>query len=417
MKSKKKNSNYKIKFEPEKKVKKPKGKVFLITFVCIFLSLVLIAGIIITAVSISRDRKTVAKYQGATLTEAELKFFASLCKYDFLATWSKYGAADTPEFFNSSCPVAKNFGELLEFKTKQFITQIVAGNYIFDKYSRLTDSDKTEIEKIVNDTFVYRFDSSEEKFNEEALKFGFSYDEYKGIITKFYKYTRSYTAFYAANYQTMTQDEALCASFYSEYSKVKLLFINTEKDYKYDSTGTRITEGKNFVYSKITGEEKEKRLADAELIRQAIAKYGTDESGQISDTMFENYVSKYPSPYGSKDQNGFYLHDNASYTAWLKNEQLMVVNEALLMEPGTYKEVKTEQGVCFIYKDKIDVSDFAYLDTSSESCFLDFFQGLVKNEYEKLLLEIADKVELREAYNNLDLIAHPKLNNLLVPRI
>ena len=87
------------------------------------------------------------------------------------------------------------------------------------------------------------------------------------------------------------------------------------------------------------------------------------------------------------------------------------------MEPGTYKEVKTEQGVCFIYKDKIDVSDFAYLDTSSESCFLDFFQGLVKNEYEKLLLEIADMVELREAYNNLDLIAHPKLNNLLVPRI
>ena len=59
----------------------------------------------------------------------------------------------------------------------------------------------------------------------------------------------------------------------------------------------------------------------------------------------------------------------------------------------------------------------AYLDTSAESCFLDFYRGLVMNEFEKDVVEISEAVELRDAYFKIDLITHPAINHDLIPRI
>lgn len=418
MKNKKKNGNYKISFEAEKNAKKAAGNKFLITFVCIFLAIVLIAGIIVGAIGITRNKNAAAKYKGTTLSEAELSFFASYCKYDLLARYSKQGAVDTPEFWASKCPVASSYGELLKYNTKRYVTQMVVMNYLFDKYSRLTSSDKEEIEKAVKEKFVYIMDSDEAKFNEEASANGFTYSDYYGIVEKLYKYNKAYAAFYGANSKDISNDLDSCLNYYAEYSKVKLLFINTEKDYKLDDNGKRIVENNAFVYVELSDEEKAKREADAKLIRDAIDGYNQDGDLQISESMLDTYIAKYKSPYGAKDQNGFYLHEDSSYTAWLGNEQRSVVNEALYgMSAGEYKEVKTEQGVCFIYKMPINTLDGAYLDASSDSCFLDFFDGVVLNEFEKTVTEITESVELREAYEALDLIKLPKLNELFVPRI
>ena len=68
MKNKKKNSNYKINFEPKKKEKKNKGKVFLITFVCIFLALVIIAGLIFGISAAIKNKKAVVKYDGSIIS-------------------------------------------------------------------------------------------------------------------------------------------------------------------------------------------------------------------------------------------------------------------------------------------------------------------------------------------------------------
>ncbi len=420
MKNKKKNGNYKISFGTEQNAKKSAGNKFLITFVCIFLAIVLVVGIIVGVVSATKNRNAAVKYKDSTLTEAELSFFASYCKYDLLAKYKSQGAVDTPDFWSSKCPIASSYGELLKYNTKRYVSQMVVLNYIFDKYSRLTSSDKEEIEKAVNEIFVYRMDSDEQKFNEEAEANGFSYSDYYGIVTKIYKYNKAYQAFYAANASSITNDANVCLDYYGEYSKVMLLFINTEKDYKLDENGKRIVENNAFVYTELSEEEKAKRLADAETVRQAIKNYEIDASGQINDTMLADYIAKYPSPYGAKDKNGFYLHENSSYTAWLGNEQKMVVNEALYMEideRGGYREVKTEQGVCFIYKMPINVTDGAYLDASSDSCFLDFFEGVVSNEFENTVLELIEEVELREAYEALDLVKIAQLNHLFIPRI
>lgn len=421
MKNKKKNSNYKINFEPKKKEKKNKGKVFLITFVCIFLALVIIAGLIFGISAAIKNKKAVVKYGDVTLTEAEVKFLISYCKYDILTAYKSQGAKDTPEFWNSKCPIAKNYAELLEFKAKQLVTQVVASNYIFDKYARLSSEEKKEIKRITKEILDYRMNSSEDSFNLLAAPYGFSYSDYEGIVTKLYKFEKAYSVYYVANYEEMSRNEELCNNYYSEYSNVKLLFINTEKDYKLDSNGKRIDENGKFVYVELSDEEKAKRLEDAQKVRQAIANLGTGDSYQMNDEMFAGFVEKYPSPYGIKDQSGFYLHEDASYTTWLRNEQPMVVAEALFLEvtddAGVYKEVKTEQGVCFIYKSPINTADMAYLDTSAESCFLDFYRGLVMNEFEKAVVEISEAVELRDAYFKIDLITHPAINHDLIPRI
>ena len=71
-------------FEAEKNAKKANGKKFLITFVCIFLSIVILTAIIVGVVGIVNDRNAVVKYDGVSLTEAELNYFVSYCKYDIL---------------------------------------------------------------------------------------------------------------------------------------------------------------------------------------------------------------------------------------------------------------------------------------------------------------------------------------------
>lgn len=418
MKKKKKNGNYKNNFEDVKNAKKAAGNKFLITFICIFLSIVLITGIIVGVVSFSKNKKAAVKYGSTTLSEAEISFFASYCKYDLLVKYKNSGAEDTLAFWNSKCPVATTYGELLKYNTKKYISQMVVMNYLFDKYSRLTAKDKEEIEIIANEILKYRFDGDESKFNEEAELNNFTYSDFYGIVTKIYKYNKAYQAFYAANSKSISNDLELCLDYYGEYSKVKLLFINTEKDYKLDENGKRVVENNKFVYVDLSEDIKAEREADIKLIRNAIDGYNQDADFQISESMLDTYIAKYKSPYGIKDQNGFYLHENASYTAWLANEHKSVVNEAIYgMIPGEYKEIKTEQGVCFVYKMPINTSDGAYLDASEDSCFLDFFDGAVLNEFDDLVIELTEKVELREAYEDLDLIKLPQLNNLFIPRI
>ena len=417
MKTKKKNSNYKIKFETEKNQKKAAGNKFLITFVCIFLAIVLTIGIIVGVTFAVNNRNAAVKYKDVSLSEAELAFFAGYCKYDLISKYKGSGAVDTVDFWNTKYLGNLTYGELLKANTKRYVSQVVVFNYLFDKYSRLSSNDKKEIEAAVNEIFVYRMENSEEKFNEEANLCGFSYDDYYGIVTKMYKYNKAYAAFYNANASAISSDLEACLDYYSEYSKVKLLFINTEKDYKFDENGSRVTSNNEFVYVELSEEEKAKRLADAQIIRSAIANYGTDESGQINDAMFASYIEKYPSPYGVKDSKGFYLHEGASYTTWLGAQESDVVKAAIEMYVGEYREVKTETGVCFIYKEYFDKNDGAYLDTSADSCFLDFYDGVVGSEFEKLVIELTAEVELRESYEALDLIKHSQLNYLFIPRM
>ncbi len=417
MKNKRKNSNYKISFATEKNAKKANGKRFLISFVCVFFAILLIVGIVVGVISAMKNKNATVKYSGATLSEAELSFFAGYCKYDLLTRYKGSGAEDTTAFWESKCPVAKNYGELLKYNTKRYVSQMVVMNYLFDKYSRLTSADKKEIEKAVNEIFVYRMGGDEAKFNEESQVNGFTYSDYYGIVTKIYKYNKAYQAFYGANADKITKDEKAVVDYYAEYSKVKLLFINTEKDYKLDSEGKRVVENNKFVYTELSDEEKAKREQVASLIREAIEGFNTDGDLQISESMLDTYIAKYPSPYGTKDKNGYYLHENSSYTAWLGNEQSSVVNEAIYMMAGEYKEVKTDMGVCFIYKMPINTSDTAYLDASSDSCFLDFYEGVIQNEFEDTVVELTEQVELREAYEALDLIELPQLNYLFIPRM
>ncbi|MBQ7333131.1 MAG: hypothetical protein IJW38_02140 [Clostridia bacterium] len=415
MKKKRKNGNYKIKFPTENNAKKSCGNKFLIAFVCIFVSIVVVIGVAVGIISGVRDAKNIAKYKSAGLTEAEAAFFMSYCKYDLLANLK--AGSDTEEFWNSKTSDGTKYSEILEYNTKQYIKQVVVANYLFDKYSSLTSSEKEDIKAAVDDVLVYRMENSEGMFNEEAKKHGFSYSDYHGIVTKLYKYSKAYSAYYAANSSKISADEKAVSDYYAEYSKFKLIFINTEKDYKLDDKSNRVVENENYVFVDISEEEKQKRAADILELSKAVANYGTDENFQMSHIMFENYLEKYPSTfYGDKNSEGFYFHEDSVYTKWFKSENPEVISAALAMSEDNFKEVKTELGVCYIYKMPINPTEAPYLDTDSDSCFVDFYSNLVVRDFEKTVTELMEEVELCDAYEKINLISHPSLNYLFVPR-
>jgi hypothetical protein len=382
--------------------------------VSVFLSLVVVAAAVVGIVSGVRNAKTLAKYKGAYLTEAETSFFASYAKYNLMSRLT--GESDTPEFWESKTPYGTKYREVLEYETKQLIKEIVAANYLFDKYSSLTSADKKEINAATEEVIKFHMENDRGKFDAEAEKHGFSYSDYSDIVTKIYKYNKAYSAFESANAASIRQDSKAVLDYYAEYSKVKLIFINTEKDYKLDEKGNRVIENDDYVLVDISEEEKQKREADIAEISTAIANWGTDEAFQMSELMFENYLKKYPSAYyGDKNTNGFYFHADSYYTAWFEYENPEVIREVLTMNEG-FKEVKTKYGVCFIYKDKVNINEMPYLDTSNDSCFSDFYSNLVIREFAKTVEELSGEVEIRDAYSQINLVALPKLNYLFVPR-
>ena len=412
MKGKRKNSNYKISFDKEKQNKKSKGSRFVIIFVCVFLALVITVGAVVGIVAGIRDRNTVVKYKGVRLTQEEVNFIASYCKYDLLSKLSKNGVKveDTAEFWNTKCIYAENYGELLKYNTKQMMKQIVAANYVFDTYASLSDEDKRAIKNVAEREVLEKFDGDEEKLNEAALKCGFSKSDLSEIFTKIYKYEMAYNAFFSANSASIKADEKAAKDFYLQYSRVKLIFIREQYDYKLDENGEHeLDDEGNAKLVEISEEEKAKRKADITKLTNAVLDYQNDGELPITPQLFEEYLEKYPSGYQNKDENGFYLHENASNTKELATFYPDVITEALYMEQG-FSYAETNLGVCFIYKMPVDDTIAPYLDTSEDSCFLDFFSNLVANEFGDVMVELAEGVELGEGFTGMDFITHPVLH-------
>ena len=416
MKKKRKNSNYKINFEAEKQTKKIQGNKFLLIFVCIFLAIVVLVGSIVGISSAVKNANAAVKYKGVIITKEEASFFASYYKNQMLSNLTKNGvdASDTEEFWNSKCPVADNYGELLKYNTREYIKQIAVANYIFDKYDSLSRSEKNEIKIATEEILTYRAEGDKDNFDSQTEKFGFSYSDFEGIVEKLYKARMADVAVFGSDGSRVANEEDLCKIYYSEYSRVKLLFIRTDKEFKLDEDGNRIVEDGKDVMVDLSEEEKQLRLADVATIREAILGLENDGSIQMSATMFETYLKKYPSGDDAKDLKGYFFHKNSSYTKEFSTALPEVTKASMEMEVGTFKEVSTSAGICFIYKMPIDTDDLLYLD-SKNACFSDFLPDAATASFDAMVTVFMEDVEVKELYNEINIISLP-YNSTFVPR-
>ncbi len=415
MKKKRKNSNYKASFAPIA-APKEKGSRLLIILVSVFLAAVLAVGGIFAIVLGVKNAKALVKYNGLTLTKEEVSFFASYYKNQYMASLAKSGieVSDTEEFWNTKCNPVNTYGEFLKYNTKEYLKQIIISNYLYDSYARLSSSEKRDLKLAAGEILDYHAAGDVDKFNTETEQFGFSYSNFYDVTEMLYKTNMIRRIIFGDDGSKIASELDLCEEYLNEYSHVKLIFIRTEDDFKLDEDGNRVTEDGKDVLVPLSEEERAARAEDIETIRAAIDGFLSSGEIQMSPTMFENYLEKYGTGYDDKDKNGFYFHEDSKFTKEFATELGDVVDSALSCEINSYKEVKCDFGVCFIYK--YEVTPGAYAEKSETSCFSDFYYNASVSSFEKMLEELAEGVEFTEKFDELDLISLPN-NGVYYPRL
>lgn len=413
----KKNNNYKAQFAAAQK--KPKRNVFLISFVSVFVAIAVIIGAVFGIIAAVNNSKAAFKYKGMTMSEELANFFVSYYKYEYLSMLKRNGitdAEDKAEFWNKKCNSVNTYGEFLEYNTREYIKQILVANYLFDNYARLSAAEKRDIELAAEEILDYHADGNVETFNKETEGFGFTYSVFDDAAKMLYKATVARSVLFGADGSKIASETESCNEFLSQYSRVKLLFIRTADKFKLDENGNRVLgEDGNDTLESLSDEEMEERARDVESIRAAIASVSENGEIQMSPELFDHYLNKYANDGdASKLNDGYYFHSSSAFTAEFAKEFEDIVSKSLNeMSVGEFCEVKTEFGVCFIYK--CEAEDGAYFDQTDGSCFLDFYQLAAVYTFDKMLSELSKDVTVKERFENVDIISMP-YNSIYYPR-
>lgn len=379
-------------------VQKRKKNRFLIGFVCIFLAIVLIITSIFGIIALVKRNKAVARYGSNMIDEGTAAYFASIYKYEFLSGLINSGidAYDTEWFWESKSDGGVSYGELIKSSFKEYISGILVANALFDKYSKLEKADK-EIIKEMKERAIQNY-GSEENFNKEAEKYGFTYEDYESAVELIYKATRAQTIIFGQNGEKLASFPAECTDYYNDnYSRVSLLFLRDEEILEKDENG-------RYVLRPITDAEKEERLGYAKELRDAIKNREDGLDGKrITPEMFETYYKKSDSDMDM--YRNYYLAKNGEATVELATQFPEAVDKAIGMKVGEYAEVECSIGTCFIYKEAL--AEKAYTDKENPF-FSDFYGDAVYSVYSEMLATYAPDVEFTDKFSEIDVVSAPK---------
>ncbi len=400
----------------------PKRNVFLISFVSVFVSIAVIIGAVFGIIAISKNANAAFKYSSEIISEELASFLVSYYKYEYMSMLSKSGVEgveDTPEFWNSKYSDENTHGDFLIYSTVEYIKQVLVASILFDNYDKLSGVEKRDIKLAAKEILDYQAEGSVDVFNEKTAGFGFTYSIFDDAAELLYKAGAAKEAIFGTDGSKLIGDSKSCDEFFISYARTKLLFIRTENRFKLDENGNRIlgSDG-NAETVPLTEEEKAERNQAIEEIRAAIEAYDNGEDGAINSTMFGEYLKDYAADGDAgKIESGYYFHPNSEYTAAFADESeafTEIVTTALSIGIGECVEVKTDFGICFVYRDVI-VSD-AYLDTGLEVFFKDFYKIGSSYLFNNLLYEFSADVKVRDRFfKNVDIINTP-YNSIYYPR-
>lgn len=395
------------------------GKRALIIFIAAFLSLALVFGATLGVIAIVKRAGSVVSYDGVTMNKEVASFFISRFKVEYISALRSSGVnvTDTEAFWNSKDDTGATYGESFRTLAEQYLKEVVATAYLFDRYAKLNKEDKEKIKATCRDVLEYQAGGDEDKFNEIAAKYGFDYDSFCDAVELLYKSTSSYSAIYGADGTGIYGDNASCEKYLSEYSHVQFIFIRTAQKLTTDSDG-------NTVLVDLTESERAERAALIDTLAKAIDSTKTGADGQMTPAMFEIYLDKkYNDGDTSMNSTGYYLHENAETTAELAIAFPEVVKVALEMENGQFEKVVTTMvdednligmdAVCFIYK--YAPTSGAYKTPSLERWFSDFYSDASEKMFVESVSALIKDAKTTDKLSELDIVAIPK-NTELVPR-
>ena len=396
------------------RVAEKKNERFVLIFICIFVSVVLLAGTIFGTVYAVRVANSVLEYNGVRMSESVANYFTSYAKGQYLAyeLGDVEGAEDTEAFWNSYERGTTTYGEGMKKYVEEYLRMIVAGCYLFDSVSSLNSEAKNEIKKNAESRLKNLADGSKSDFNSLVKQYGFDYDAFCEATEMMYKTQMARYLLYGADGSSLKTNTELADEYYNlAYKRVKLLFIRTETYYKLDDDGKRILndDGTDKLFYLSPGQISD-RLSDIATIDEAIKNLEDGEGDQMSQIAFDNYLSseRYKADNLYLDPSGEYYSQSllSEYTQIAYKELPEVVITAIGMQVGEFKKVEIEGvGVCYISAIALDPG--AYVDTDEDGPFFDFYTLLAKFKYERVLDEEMKKVNVKDKFYEVDLITLP----------
>lgn len=392
----------------QKNCQKIKNNRFLITFVCIFLGLVLILGVTLGTVSAVKKSKSAVQYKGHSMDLEVASFFASYYKYVYMSALSNSGikeVEDTPGFWNKDAGDGKSYAELLTEGAREYIKQVLVGNYLYDKYTRLTAYDKEKISGAVDELIEYKANGSKKEFDETVRDYGFGYKSFRNAVTMLYKATTVQDVIYGSDGSNVANFPELAEEYLAEYSHVKLLFIRTADKFVYENGKRVVGDDGNYLLEALTPDEIRDREKLISEIRSGISAINSGVGVQMNDAMFNNYLDRHDE--GDEDMrlDGYYFSKRSSFTAEFSTVFKNIVDKSYEMPMNSFAEIPVDFGVCFIYKTEPTAG--AYATGASKACFADFYSDASNFLFEKSITELSAEVTVSDKLSEIDLVAIP----------
>ena len=382
--------------------------------VIITLSLLIVFGAAAGIVTAVRNARSLVSYEGVRIEKSAAAYLATTYKSAFVA---RHAAVDDPVFWEAEYEKGVSWGDLLEAETAQYIREVAAAAYLFDRYSSLTADERKSIKASAED-IVYNYYGSLDKkaFNRDAAQMGFDYDGLVDGLTLIYKFEEAKSRIYGRGGQVLSGVGygAECEKYYSTFVYARLLFIRTDYEYVTDENGKfEVDKDGNLVTRPLTDEEKEQRAADAEEIRAAISALESGESGQMSTEFFNSMLKKYS--FDEYTETGYFFSTVADSNGvpyadatkvFAEGGGDVILNRLTDMEVNTYSELDTDFGTCFVYRGEL--GNGLYGSSTYEYFFSDFYADAANYLYLNTLVELSKSVTVKEKYfTEVDIVALP----------
>lgn len=361
---------------------------------------ILLVGIFGT-VSAVRSSRAVYTYRGESVDKGEYAYFASVVKRSFLIEYADVsGVSDTAFFFGRTDPESgKTYGELYLAMLDEYVRSLLVASYLYDRSIGMTSKDRRAVRDAADAILYDRTGGDEEAFNDACSVFGFTYDDFCSAAELIYKSRRLRSVISGVSGEGIASMPEVCDEFFkTQYTRVRLLFLRTETVFLYDESGKRIPEegtGKDATRT-LTEAEREERLSDVAILKEAYEKYQTGDNGQMNEIMLEGYLEKYArDDSAERAESGYYLAKGEGFVRELSSILPDIVNKALQMEMNSFEIVECTEGefvgLCVLWK--LPLAEGAYADATLSEMFSSFLDGAASYYYLSEMSEFLPLVE------------------------
>lgn len=389
----------------------PRRSKFLTVFICAFLSVVIIFGAVIGIIMAVRGSDAVVSGEGVYVSEGAANYFASQYKVIYLGNLKGQqisDAADTEEFWNKDAGGGKTYGEKFLSAFKSYLSEIVAGNVLFNKFATLTVLDERIIENTIGSVLRDSAQNSIEIFDNRAAKYGFNYEDFCDAAELQYKYDMAKVAIYGEGGESL--DQTLASRYYKKYTHVSLAYIRTDFQVEKDAVSGA------EIYTELTAAEKEELLKTIESYKTLIDNKKNGSGEMMTGSSFDKLM---------KDHDGdsrVYFQKDASETKLFALSFPEVVELAYSMKNGEFAYVDCSlpkddsyrgfEGVYFIYKTEGATAPY---EDKTNPFFADFYSNAAKYYFAENIVEYSKDAEFTDLYDEvMRPLSIPKNNEIYI---